>query len=128
MQVLISVVFNHHKTTNNMNWYVAKIVFRIISGEGKHEAQFDEQLRLISAENDRQAFDKASRLGLICQDNFINSTKQPVRWEFIDVAEVNQLNDLSDGTELYYQIHEAPDADLYIAWAHHKSALLGVAS
>ena len=46
-----------------MNWYVAKIVFRIISGEGNHNAQFDEQLRLISAEDERQAFEKATVLG-----------------------------------------------------------------
>ena len=108
-----------------MNWYVAKIVFRIISGDGNHNAQFDEQLRLISADSDKQAFEKATRLGQICQDSFMNNKKQPVRWEFIDVAEINQLNELADGTELYYQIHEAPNAGLYIAWAHHKSALLG---
>jgi hypothetical protein len=109
-----------------MNWYVAKIVYRIISGEGNHEAQFDEQLRLISADTDKHAFDKAAHLGQVCQDSFLNNKKQPVRWEFIDVAEINLLNELADGTELYYQIHEEADPDLYIAWAHHKSALLNV--
>ncbi|MEP7129294.1 MAG: DUF4288 domain-containing protein, partial [Chitinophagales bacterium] len=29
-----------------MNWYLAKIVFRIICGDGLHQPQFDEQLRL----------------------------------------------------------------------------------
>jgi hypothetical protein len=111
-----------------MNWYVAKIVFRIISGEGHHDAQFDEQLRLISAESDKQAFEKAARLGQICQDSFMNSDRQQVRWEFIDVAEINQLSELTDGAELYYQIQEPADADLYMAWAHHKSALLTVAN
>jgi len=109
-----------------MNWYTAKIVFRIISGEGNHEPQFDEQLRLISADSDKQAFEKAHKLGLICQDSFMNNQKQPVRWEFIDVPEINQLSELGDGTELYYQIHEPENAETYIAWAHHKSALLGV--
>jgi hypothetical protein len=109
-----------------MNWFIAKIIFRIVSGEGNHDAQFDEQLRLISATNDKEAFEKAARLGQICQDSFMNNEKQPVRWEFIDVAEINQLNELADGTELYYQINEPADADLYMAWAHHKSALLGV--
>lgn len=109
-----------------MNWYVAKIVFRIISGEGNHDAQFDEQLRLIHADNDKQAFEKATRLGQICQDNFMNSQKQTVQWQFIDVPEINQLSELADGTELYYQIKEPADADLYMAWAHHKSALIGV--
>jgi len=109
-----------------MNWYVAKIVFRIVSGTGNHHAQFDEQLRLINANNEQHAFEKATQIGLSNQDSFLNNQSQPVQWQFIDVAEINPLNDLADGTELYYQIHEAPDADLYVAWAHHKSALLGV--
>ena len=87
---------------------------------------FDEQLRLISAFDEQQAFEKASQIGLKNQDSFLNNRSQPVKWQFIDVAEINPINDLVDGTELYYQIHEAADADLYVAWAHHKSALLGV--
>jgi len=39
-----------------MNWYLAKMVFRIICGEGNHTAQFDEQLRLISGESKRRDF------------------------------------------------------------------------
>lgn len=109
-----------------MNWYVAKIVFRIISGDGNHNAQFDEQLRLISAENEYEAFEKANDIGLVSQDSFKNNQSETVRWEFIDVAELHQLDNLVDGTELYYQIHEAADADLYMAWAHHKSSLLGI--
>lgn len=109
-----------------MNWFVAKIVFRIVSGDGKHHAQFNEQLRPISAQSGHQAFEKAAAIGLNSQDCFLNDQRQPVRWEFIEVAEVNPLNDLSDGTELYYQIHEAPDTDLYREWAHHQSALLGI--
>ena len=109
-----------------MNWYVAKIVFRIVSGDGNHLPQFDEQLRLISADDELQAYEKASRIGMSNQDSFLNNQSQPVKWQFIDVPEINQLNDLADGTELYYQIHEAPDADLYMAWAHHKSSLLAV--
>jgi hypothetical protein len=109
-----------------MNWYVAKIVFRIVSGDGNHHAQFDEQLRLISAQDELQAFEKATVIGKNNQDSFLNNQSQPVKWQFIDVAEINLMNDLADGTELYYQIHETTDADLYMAWAHHKSALLGV--
>jgi hypothetical protein len=107
-----------------MNWYVAKIVFRIISGDGNHHAQFDEQLRLISAENDCEAFEKASHIGFMNQDSFLNNQSEPVRWRFIDVAELNQLGSLEDGAELYYHIHETADAGLYEAWAHHRSSLL----
>ena len=109
-----------------MNWYVAKLVFRVISGDGNHHAQFDEQLRLINANSEQNAFEKASHIGHANQDSFLNSKKQTVQWQFIDVAEINQINELADGTELYYNIHETPDADMYIAWAHHKSALLGM--
>jgi hypothetical protein len=46
-----------------MNCYLAKIVYRIICGEGKHMPQFDEQLRLIYAEDDFHAFQKARIIG-----------------------------------------------------------------
>ena len=46
-----------------MNWYLAKIVYRIICGNGDHAAQFDEQLRLICATNKEDAFHKAQRTG-----------------------------------------------------------------
>ena len=46
-----------------MKWYLAKIVFQIICGEGMHTPQFDEQLRLIEAANEDLAFEKASTLG-----------------------------------------------------------------
>ena len=45
-----------------MNWYMAKIVFRIICGEGHHTPQFDEQLRLIGATNEEEAFEKAKAI------------------------------------------------------------------
>jgi hypothetical protein len=109
-----------------MNWYVAKLVFRVISGDGDHQAQFDEQLRLIKAETELNAFEKANQIGHANQDSFKNIEKQTVKWQFIDVAELNRISEPADGTELYYNIHETPDAELYIAWAHHKAALLGV--
>lgn len=46
-----------------MNWYLAKIVYRIICGEGDHIAQFDEQLRLINAASKVDAFHKAQLIG-----------------------------------------------------------------
>jgi hypothetical protein len=121
---LTSAVFN--QTLLTMTWYIAKIIFRIVSGDGNHHPQFDEQLRLISGISEQEAFEKARALGYKNQDSFLNNNKQTVKWEFIDVAEINRLNDLTDGAELYYQIHEAPDADLYVAWAHHRSALLSL--
>ncbi len=115
-----------HKILTDMNWYVTKLIFRIISGDGKHAPQFDEQLRLINADTEKSAFEKAQKIGADVQESFSKAQKQLVKWLFVDVTEVNPINGLTDGTELHYQIHEAKDADLYIAWAHHRSALLTV--
>jgi hypothetical protein len=38
-----------------MNWYVAKLIFRITCFIGNHQPQFDEQLRLISASGEKEA-------------------------------------------------------------------------
>ena len=46
-----------------MTWYLAKIVYRILCGDGNHTAQFDEQLRLIAASNEVEAFAKAQQIG-----------------------------------------------------------------
>ena len=43
-----------------MSWYLTKIVYRIICGQGNHTAQFDEQLRLIEAGSSQEAFEKAT--------------------------------------------------------------------
>ena len=53
-----------------MNWYLGKIIFRIICGEGTHTAQFDEQLRLIAATDEEEAFQKATTIGQREQDGF----------------------------------------------------------
>ena len=45
-----------------MNWYLAKIVYRILCGEGEHTAQFDEQLRLVSAAMKKKLLPKRNLL------------------------------------------------------------------
>ena len=107
-----------------MNCYTAKIIYSIISGDGNHCAQFDEQLRLINAENEAAAFEKANNIGIAGQDSFFNAKKETVRWQFIAVTEVNSIADLNDGAELYYRLHETKDAAAYIEQAKYKSALI----
>jgi len=97
-----------------MNWYLAKLVFRIVCGQGNHTPQFDEQLRLISADDELHAFHKARLLGEgDCIFNEPESTNTS-QWKFIDVAELHLLTDFSDGAEVWSAIREEPDADLYI--------------
>ena len=96
-----------------MNWYLAKLIFRIVCGDGNHTPQFDEQLRLISAEDNEQAFSKAQSLGQAEGDGFPGQYKM-VKWRFINVAELYRMTELIDGAELYSRVQETDDADAYI--------------
>jgi hypothetical protein len=104
-----------------MNWYLSKIIFRIICGEGDHTPQFDEQLRLISARDEEEAFDKAVAIGRREQDAFYNHEQQLVQWKFINVAELYRFSGLLDGAEMYSRIHETDDPENYILQTNSRA-------
>jgi hypothetical protein len=107
-----------------MSWYLSKLVFQIICGDGDHIAQFDEQLRLIAATTKEEAFFKAQQIGKREEDSFYNSRQQIVRWQFINVCEVYKLHELINGTEVYSRIEERDDAENYIHVIHQKAERL----
>lgn len=107
-----------------MNWFLVKIVYRIICGEGNHTPQFDEQLRLITAENEKDALDKAIGIGKQEEDSFYNNAEKLVQWKFINVAELYKIAKLIDGAELYSKIEEKENGDLYTELVHKKAAHL----
>ena len=104
-----------------MNWYLAKIVFRIVCGNGDHTAQFDEQLRLVSGETKEEAFRKAQQMGKKEEETFYNRKQQLVQWQFINVSELYRLSELIDGAELYSRIQEADNAEQFVKMVHRKA-------
>jgi len=96
-----------------MNWYLAKLVYRILCGTGDHPAQFDEQLRLIYAEDELHAFNKAQLTGEREQNSFLNEADILVHWKFINVTELHKLEELTDGAEVYSRIREEDDGNNY---------------
>ena len=104
-----------------MKWYLAKIVFRIICGDGNHTAQFDEQLRLIAADSEHDAFEKAIAIGKNEEDCFYNLKRQLVHWQFVNISELYLLNELNDAAEIYSRINEVDDADAYVTFVHRKA-------
>ena len=104
-----------------MNWYVAKIVFRITTSQPKAEGQFDEHLRLIQASSFEEAFRKARLIGIGEEDAADNRSAS---WEFVNIAELIPLQSLCDGTELYSRIHETSEVRSYINLIHLKAAEL----
>lgn len=107
-----------------MNWYISKIVFRISAENTRHKPQFDEQLRLIAAESEEEAFLKARTIGLSEEDSFLNNKQNTVKWEFINVSEIVPIKKLEDGMELYSHIHETDEAKSYIHCIHQKAIFL----
>jgi hypothetical protein len=107
-----------------MNWYIAKIVFKISAENTQHIPQFDEQLRLISARSAEEAFLKARTIGIGEEDSFLNDKMNTVKWEFINVAEIVPLKNLEDGMELYSHIHETEEAKSYIHCIHQKAIFI----
>ncbi len=106
-----------------MNWYITKIVFNI-SSEGsasQSKTQFDEQLRLITAESKEEAFLKARTIGLYEEDAFYNDKMKKVKWEFVNVSEVLPIKKIEDGMEVYSHIHEIEEARSYINFVHQKA-------
>ena len=107
-----------------MKYYLAKINYQIITGSNDHTAQFDEQLRLIIADDEPEAFEKARSIGYREEESFYNERQQLVRWQFIDASELHHLDMMVDGAEIYSSIKEVDDPDNYIAWTHHKAEFL----
>ena len=104
-----------------MNWYLAKIVYQIICGEGAHTAQFDEQLRLIAADEEVEAFNKATEIGRQESEIFCNDKRQLVQWKFVNISELYRISQFINGAELYSQIKETDDGDAYSNFVHHKA-------
>jgi hypothetical protein len=103
-----------------MKWYMMKLVFQIICGDGNHTPQFDEQLRLVHAADEDTAFAKAKELGESEAETFYNQKEQLVQWRFINVSELYCLS-LVDGAELFSHINEVEHANDYIDLVHAKA-------
>lgn len=104
-----------------MNWYVAKIVYQVVCGEGIHTPQFDEQLRLIRADEFEWAWEKAQILGRMEQCTFKNCKQQDVQWKFIDVVDVALISSVEDGAQIYAETEEPADAGEYMALTRAKA-------
>ena len=107
-----------------MNWYLAKIVYRGQWSRPDYKSQFDEQLRLIHAENSTTAFEKASRIGRQEEETYFSGNNMVIQWEFVNVSELYQLKTDLDGAELFSHMQETENEELYLAMIHRKAALV----
>lgn len=78
------------------------------------QAEFDEQLRLIHAEDDLHAFQKARLIGEKEGEIQVQCAGSLMCWKFVDVCEIHKMEKMVDGAEMYSQIRVQENADAYI--------------
>lgn len=97
-----------------MNWYLTKLVFRIYTSNDEQTLQFDEQFRLVKAESKAEALVKAKTIGREEEEEFENASKNTIKWEFIDVAQLSEMEELRDGMEVFSRTEEVEEPDGYL--------------
>lgn len=107
-----------------MSTYLVKLMFNINIDHGNHTSQFDEQIRLVEAINEEEAFHKARAIGRHEEETFINSEKKLVLWKFIDVVELYCLSDVKDGQQIYSSTHEKTDTNSFINYIRQKAMVI----
>ena len=83
--------------------------------------QFEEQLRLIKADELSWAVEKAVILGRMDSTTFLNDRNQKVEWKFVEIVEVLPLQGIVDGMELYTQTEEPENAATYLTIVKKKA-------
>jgi len=107
-----------------MKWYLAKFVYQVISGNGNHSPQFDEQMRLIRADEFAWAKEKASILGKLGECSFLNERKESVQWKFINVVDLCSITSMEDGDELFSSTEEPENVNDYLEKIRAKASRL----
>jgi hypothetical protein len=101
-------------------WYTIKLVFRIDINE-KKASQFDEQLRLIEACNDAEAFEKAQEIGRAQQVSFTGSNNQLRKWTFLGASAIVPLKELQSGVQCFSLTNEVEEPETYTTFVMERN-------
>jgi hypothetical protein len=93
----------------------------MLCGNEKQKAQFDEQLRIIHAPDPESALDKARNIAK-AETTYLGISNLMVKWQFVNVTEIYRLNNYIDGAEIFSQLSEADNGDLYEVKLNKKAA------
>lgn len=96
-----------------MEWFLAKLIYRFQTLPNADTTHFDEQLRLIHADDELHAFHKAQQIGQQEQQSEFIPISDQITWQFLDVTELHKLNKMTDGAEVLSRLLETTDAKSY---------------
>lgn len=92
-----------------MRIYFACLLFESsINGDSETAALTDESIRLIHADDEETAIEKANLLGKNSEQSYDNDAGERVFWKFVHVVDVQEYveDELYDGAEVYSRLHE----------------------
>ncbi|MBS1651569.1 MAG: DUF4288 domain-containing protein [Bacteroidetes bacterium] len=104
-----------------MKKYIVKLVFNISIDSGKNNHQFDEQVRIINAANHTDALKKAAIIGKQEEVSFVDQENKIIKWQFINVSEMYELDNLKDGDQIYSSTIDTPFPNELIEFINNKS-------
>jgi len=88
-----------------MKWYVTQLIYEICNSSTA--TQFDEQIRMINAENRIQAQQKLLALGKSLEEKFENINGKTVTWRLFGTTILEELSEVNDGLKVYSTTHES---------------------
>jgi len=104
-------------------WFIAKIIWQIKISNSNLASEFDEQLRLINADDADLAIEKANKIGKQHEESFLNAKDQQVVWKFIDIEFIKEISSFEDGMEICSKTIKADNAITYIEEINTKSMI-----
>lgn len=113
MRVLGSLILVPATNLQTMNWYLAKLVFQILRKDSNGVPQFDEQLRLIHADEVGWAVEKARVVGWLEQIQ-VEQKGFLLEWRFVGVADICKVDAFEDGAQISASRIEPADAHKYM--------------
>lgn len=107
-----------------MKWFAIDCIYQIICGEGKHSPQINEQVRLVQAKNAVEALQKVKQQAGNYNASFKNCEGGEVKWSFIDVGAITEIDKPADGVEVSSKILEPKSIEAYLENLKHRNKIL----
>lgn len=107
-----------------MKWFAVNCIYQVICGEGKHAPQFNEQIRLIFSNSVIEAIAKVKLMAFSYNASFKNYEGESVKWNFIAVGGVTEIEPPKDGVEVSSKILEPKSVEYYLENVEHKNKIL----
>lgn len=107
-----------------MKWFVARYIYQIVTGDGNHAPQFDEQLRLVVSADKGEALCKAESQAESFHNPFRNCLGDMVTWNFICIADLYEIQSPTDGAELASVLHEPADVSAFLDHVNQHKVFL----